>query len=112
PPLAAPIPERFGELEVDGEAQVERWWTQFGDAELDTLVNHALTDNLDLRRALARINQAEALARTAGAVQLPSVTANAGVSGSRSVFNLGEPIGVRSNEAANYSLGVSAAWEL
>ena len=112
PPLAAPIPERFSELEADGDAQVERWWTQFGDAELDTLVNHALSDNLDLRRALARIHQAEALARTAGAVQLPTLNANAGVSGARNVFNIGGPIGVRSNEAANYTLGVSAAWEL
>jgi len=112
PPLAAPIPERFSELESDGDAHVERWWTQFGDAELDTLVNHALKDNLDLRRALARINQAEALRRTAGPAQLPSVSASAGVSGSRSVFNLGPPIGVRSNEAANFTLGVSAAWEI
>lgn len=112
PPLAAPIPERFSELEADGDAQVERWWTQFGDAELDTLVNHALADNLDLRRALARINQAEALARAAGAAQLPSVTANAGVSGRRNVFNLGGPIGVISNEEALYSLGLSAAWEV
>lgn len=112
PPLATPLPERFSELEVDGEVTLDRWWTSFGDGELDTLVGHALRDNLDLRRSLARIAQAEALVRSAGGARLPSVSASAGVSGSRTVFNLGEPLGVRSNEAANFTLGLAASWEV
>lgn len=116
PPLPTPIPERFSEAPQEPAAQqparVERWWTSFGDPELDRLVELAIADNLDLERAAARVRQAEAAREFAGAGQLPTLQAQAGVSGARTVFNLGPPIGVRSNEAANYTLGVSAAWEV
>lgn len=112
PPLSGPLPERFQELATDGEVFVEQWWTLFGDGELDQLVSLSLSDNMDLRRSLARIAQAEALVNAAGSGQLPTLSANAGVSGSRTVFNLGEPLGVRSNEAANFVLGASASWEI
>lgn len=112
PVLATPMPERFAELEAEGEPASERFWTLFGDAELDALVSLALADNLDLRRATARIAQAEALVRAAESGQLPAIQAQAGVGGNRTVINIGPPIGVRSNEFANYSVGVSVAYEV
>ncbi len=111
PPLAAPVPERFVEGGVDGPP-VERWWTRFADPELDALVARVIDDNLDLKRAFARIAQAEAIARGADSAFFPKLNAQAGVGGARSVFNAGEPIGIRSIEAANYTLGVSASYEL
>ncbi len=111
-PLAAPVPDRFEAVTTDGDTFTERWWTLFGADELTTLIEHALTDNLDIRRAFARIRQAEALVNTAESGRLPTFQAQAGLSGNRTVFNLGEPIGVRSTESANYSLGLSAAYEV
>jgi len=110
-PLAAPVPERFEELTTDGDTFTERWWTLFGADELTTLIDHALTDNLDIRRALARIRQAEAFVRTAESGRLPTLQAQAGAAGSRSVFDLGR-LGVQSNEAANFNLGLGAAYEV
>lgn len=51
------------------------WWRRFADAELDRLVSEALAANPDLAAAIARIDQARAVARIAGAPLLPSVEA-------------------------------------
>jgi multidrug efflux system outer membrane protein len=52
------------------------WWTQFGDAQLNALVDEALANNRDLARAMARIDASRAALRLARADQLPSVNAN------------------------------------
>src|SRR4051812_36972260 len=38
-----------------------RWWRAFDDATLNSLVDRAVHDNLDLRAATARIREARAL---------------------------------------------------
>jgi multidrug efflux system outer membrane protein len=53
------------------------WWTAFNDPVLTTLVTEALQNNSELGRALARIDEARALLRLAGADRLPSVYATA-----------------------------------
>jgi len=53
----------------------ERWWTSFADADLDTLLASALSENLDLRTAWERLQEARAGADVAGAARLPSVDA-------------------------------------
>jgi len=110
-PIAAPLPERFVEGGVI-ETPIERWWASFADPRLDRLVDEVLAGNLDLKRAWARVAQAEAVARGADAALFPKLNAQAGVSGSRTVFDLGAPIGVRSNETTSFSLGASATYEL
>lgn len=49
------------------------WWTSFEDRSLDRLVDRALTNNLDLQAVAARIDQAGALARQAGADLFPQL---------------------------------------
>lgn len=50
-------------------------WQAFGSAELDALTAQALARNLDLAAAAARVAQADAAARIAGAALQPHVTA-------------------------------------
>lgn len=57
------------------------WWTLFGDATLDVLMDAARRNNTDLQAAVARVEQAEALLREADALRWP--TLNLGGSGSR-----------------------------
>ena len=45
-----------------GGAIADRWWTVFGDPQLDALVERALGGNLDLRAAWARVAQVRGLA--------------------------------------------------
>ena len=53
------------------------WWRGFGSPVLDQLVADARARNDDLIAAIARVRQADAQVRIAGAPLLPSVTGNA-----------------------------------
>jgi len=73
-----------------------RWWTLFDDATLNDLVDQALANNADLRLAVARVEQADAVAREAGASFFPEIDGEAGLSNSRastktSTFNSSMP---------------------
>jgi multidrug efflux system outer membrane protein len=53
----------------------DKWWTVFGDANLDTLVAEALERNRDLAAAAARIDQARANLTIVNADRYPAVSA-------------------------------------
>ena len=55
----------------------KNWYAAFGSAELSALIDQASSGNLDLSAARARVAQADARARQAGAAILPSVDAGA-----------------------------------
>ena len=54
------------------------WWTEFGSAELTSLVTEAQASNLDLVIARARVEQADAQARIAGSSLLPTISVRGG----------------------------------
>ena len=49
----------------------ERWWEQFGNPELNRLIETALKDNPGLKVASARLREAQGLVRVEGARLLP-----------------------------------------
>ncbi|HVH84442.1 MAG TPA: efflux transporter outer membrane subunit [Steroidobacteraceae bacterium] len=53
------------------------WWRGFGSTELDTLISEAQGANDDLRAAVARVQQADAQVRIAGAPLLPALALSA-----------------------------------
>lgn len=53
----------------------KNWYQEFGGAELTALIEQASSGNLDLSAAQARVAQADARARQAGAAILPSLDA-------------------------------------
>jgi outer membrane protein, multidrug efflux system len=57
------------------------WWHGFGSAKLDQLIAEAEHNNDDLAGAIARVQEADAQARIAGAALLPSL--DLGANGSR-----------------------------
>ncbi len=59
----------------------ERWWTTFGDAQLDALIDEALAASPALDAADARTRKAIAQAGLADAVRKPSIGASAQVLG-------------------------------
>jgi multidrug efflux system outer membrane protein len=72
---AIELPQGFPSA-TPGEATpvvAERWWTLYGDAQLDDLVASALDKNPDIRFAVARVEEADALLREAGAAFLPEI---------------------------------------
>jgi len=55
----------------------DRWWEQFGNPELNELIETAMKDNPGLKLASARLRQAQALVKVEGARLLPFLEADA-----------------------------------
>src|SRR5215467_5700282 len=53
------------------------WWTSFQDAELTQLVQRAVANNLDLKLAAARVEEARAVRGIEKSALYPSVAAGA-----------------------------------
>jgi len=70
------VPEAFSETggNTGAPALSDKWWQSFNDKNLNALMRAALGDNLDVRAARARIEQARALAVQAGAGRYPRLT--------------------------------------
>src|SRR5512139_1083153 len=62
---------------------VDRWWTQFNDPQLTALIEETLAANLDLRIAVARIEEARANLKLARSYQPPTIDADAGAARAR-----------------------------
>src|SRR5690242_5568956 len=56
-----------------------RWWTQFEDPVLDTLVTRSLASNHDIRIAVARVDQARSFFDEVQRDRYPEVTAGGSV---------------------------------
>ena len=69
----------------------DRWWTAYGDPQLDTLMDEALAGAPSLAQAAARLRAAEARAQQARGATLPSLDANAQGSESKQSYNNGIP---------------------
>jgi multidrug efflux system outer membrane protein len=80
-PVAPPqqdIPPAFENVSATGgQWPAQQWYRDFGSDELNTFIDIAAETNSDLAAARARVTQADARARQAGAAILPSVDANA-----------------------------------
>ncbi|MFT4252663.1 MAG: efflux transporter outer membrane subunit [Caulobacter sp.] len=69
----------------------DRWWTAYGDAQLDALIEEALAGSPDLAAAQARVAKAQALAGQARAATLPSLSANANYASVKQSYHNGFP---------------------
>ncbi|MBK6656908.1 MAG: efflux transporter outer membrane subunit [Proteobacteria bacterium] len=103
---------------AQGQADLTHWWDGFNDPLLSKLVQQALTDNLDLAQASARIAQARALLGAARAALLPSAALGAHADrGHQSVQTpLGRVLDASSpnfdRDGSYFEAGIAASWEL
>jgi len=87
------------------------WWDVYEDNTLQALIREALTNNYDLRIAMARVEQARALAMQARSQFVPSVNYNGTVSRGRNyLFGSGFPSGAQTVNSAVATLNVF--WEV
>jgi NodT family efflux transporter outer membrane factor (OMF) lipoprotein len=96
---------------------LDAWWQRFQDPELDRIVERVRDQNLDLAAALARVSQAQAVARAAGAKRLPS--GELGIQADAEHQSLRSPIGELASlqpgynrNAVLYDEGIGASWEM
>jgi NodT family efflux transporter outer membrane factor (OMF) lipoprotein len=82
------------------------WWTNYGDPQLEALMEQAQANNLDIAQAAARLRQADARARQAGAALLPQLGASANVD------TLYGRANGRSVSETDYNAGLDVSYEL
>lgn len=93
-----------------------QWWRRFGDPLLDTLVETALAQNLEVAAAAARVDQSRAAAAASGAALLPRLDLAA--SAERTRQSLRTPVGAVASrldlprDYSLYTVGPQASWEL
>lgn len=108
----APVPQQFVDNAADTQATaLPDWQAYFTDPALHALIEAALANNRDMRIALARVEEARALAGVARADRFPTLEAQADASRTRTPADL-TGTGV-ARTTSRYDLGVGlTAFEL
>ena len=94
----APTPERWvaaagsqtaaeATLDINPAIDLSRWWAQFGDTELTSLVEQAIDSNLEIRLSDARLREAIALRKGARAELAPALGLDADFTHRRAARN-------------------------
>lgn len=104
-----------GPSDVLGESQpaaLAKWWDHFGDPRLSHLIQRAALANKDIQRAVARIDEARALAGVAEGARFPQIDANSSYTRQRFTENGAPELSGTGNDLSNFSLGLDASWEV
>ena len=111
PSVVAPETFRFGTNPTTNSLGELPWWEVFKDPTLQELIRVALTNNYDLKQAVARVEQARNVAVLARAPLLPQVGYSGGVGhGRNAAFNT--PAALNGATISSAQVGLSAAWEI
>jgi len=116
PDVALAIPAAYRDASTTSRAALPKadWWRGFRSRELTGLIEQAEVGNLDIAAAIARVIQADAQARVAGASLLPTVGLSASASRSRPSQATGTRLGGAGgpSERSFYGATLGASYEL
>lgn len=122
PTFEVPVAETYRARKApDAPPVSDRWADAFGSRELSDLVDQALNDNLDIAAAVARIEQADAQAKIAGAPLFPQVGFNGSSTRGRTPGTIGSQYAPKQSDGTYhfsgqyrslYSLGLSASYQV
>jgi len=101
-----------GQPGFNGSEVVARFWTSFNDPKLNRLVDDALKENKDLKRARANLKASRAARRLAGFDLFPTVTAGAGYTKTRESRNQLPAVISTDRNLDDADVGFDAFWEL
>jgi NodT family efflux transporter outer membrane factor (OMF) lipoprotein len=106
-----PLPAAWITADADAQAAAAQsdWWRGFGSTQLDDYISRAQAANDDIAAAMARIREADAQARIAGAALLPTIAGNAAAT--RQVASMA-PGGTTSAPFNLYSAGLTASYQV
>jgi outer membrane protein, multidrug efflux system len=115
PEMAPPPAHRWAaEAQANASLGDTPWWQVFDDEALQALIRDSLAHNLDLRVAVARVQEARALSGVAKSFLYPEVNLTAGYTGNQASRN-SQPPGAAKGEDRTYNntqIAASMAWEL
>lgn len=98
--------------EQANQPDLAAFWKGFHDAKLTELVERALRENHDLRIALARFDNANALLHAMKFDRLPTITAQADASESKLSSDQAAAVPGGGRNAHSYDAGAALSWEL
>jgi outer membrane protein, multidrug efflux system len=87
------------------------WWRDFRSKEMTDLIQEAYTSNFDIAAAVARIIQADAASKIAGAPLLPNVALNASATRTRSSQATGGS-GGGGSESVSFQTALTGSYEI
>ncbi len=110
------VPDRWHEELArglaEGQAPLQTWWTTLDDPMLDSLVERAVAGNLDLKRAVARVDEARARRGIARGQWFPTLDSLSSYSREK-ISEEAFPIpGIGGNAQNRYTVGLDASWEI
>lgn len=96
-----------------GNLDLEHWWVHFDEPELNTLIDEALANNLDLEAAIARVETARAQVKLASADLYPNLNLGVNAVRSRSTQVGSNPLPPGFSASGNdFRLGLNASYEV
>jgi len=105
PDLAIDMPRAYqAEHRATGNRPALDWWRGFGSPELTKLIEQAQNANFDIAAAIARIVQADAQSKIAGAPLLPAIDFSSSAERAKTSGTL--------TERSTLSAGLSASYEI
>jgi multidrug efflux system outer membrane protein len=87
PPVEQPASFKSPAPNGAGDTVPDEWWRLYRDADLDELILTADVSNQTLRQAVARVDEARALARVAASYRYPTISLDPSVSRQRTSAN-------------------------
>ncbi len=127
------VPDHFGATTRPATTHVDfaRWWTTFNDPLLNSLIDRAMSGNIDLKIAEARVREARAQRSVVAADAFPGVNTNASYRRSRTsenAFDIGSRPGATGSGSTSaqqfgafnapgsttdlFQAGFDASWEI
>ncbi len=97
--------------EIDAE-ELKNWWTTFNDPLLEVLVHEALSQNLDLKIAIEKINEVRSLYQIETAELYPKIDLTAEQRRTRISQNLFDSSFLGPPIQSLYKVGFDASWEV
>ncbi|HYM34321.1 MAG TPA: efflux transporter outer membrane subunit [Steroidobacteraceae bacterium] len=115
-PEMKPIEKYAGEKSFAAEVgqwPSDSWWAQYGDAQLNALVDEALAGSPSLAAADARVRRALAVADGANAARLPQASINSSASEQKQSYNYLSPVAFTPHGWKDYGRATfDLSWEL
>jgi len=100
----------IGMLLVGSAGAADGWWIQLHDPELDSLVDRAVRNNIDLRVAASRVVEARAIERAQRSSLLPTISLAGAFNRIRGVDPSGRPL-FSPADTNTVQSGLDSSWE-
>lgn len=111
---AIDLPAQYAEVSQDNQQSsqiINNWWILYQDHALNDLLEKALQNNTDIKLAVARIEEADAVMREVGAFLLPQIDLDATAKRSRVTEAGANPL-FANNPRNNYNVQLGTTFEL